>query len=217
VLLRSSRLQCSHRDASGALTCIRLQRHKAQFIFYNPLDDSTVNVLNAAKTSKAQSKLSLKNRALHYLSLREHSRLELRRKLARFAQEDDDVEALLDFLEKAKFLSCERFSEALVRRRSENYGNSRILAELQTHALDPQLLAQSKAILAESEVTRACKVWQKKFGSQLDESQGAITPEQRARQIRFLAQRGFSSNAIRIALSGKLEAQEEMKELDQVD
>jgi len=171
-------------------------------------------------------KLSLKNRALNYLSLREHSRLELGRKLARHAEEDDDVEALLDFLEKAKFLSCERFTEALVRRRSESYGNSRILAELQTHGLDSELLAQSKAELAESEVARACAVWQKKFGhvgsylvnnvtdDSADSAYAAdtakainvsITPEQRAKQIRFLAQRGFSSKAIKIALRGEVD------------
>jgi len=155
-----------------------------------------------------QQKLSLKNRALHYLSLREHSRLELGRKLARYAQEEDDVEALLDFLEKAKFLSTERFSESLVRRRAENYGNSRILAELKTHGLNSQLLAQSKAVLAESEVARACQVWQKKFAYQVG-AEEAITPEQRARQIRFLAQRGFSFNAIRIALRGKIEKEGE--------
>jgi regulatory protein len=147
-----------------------------------------------------QKKLSLKNRALHYLSLREHSRLELERKLARYAQEEDDVGALLDFLEKSKFLSCERFTEALVRRRAEHYGNNRIVAELQTHGLDPQLVAQRKAELAESELERATLVWQKKFGDQFAQQEGqekvAITIEQRAKQIRFLAQRGFSSETI---------------------
>ena len=156
-----------------------------------------------------QQKLSLKNRALRFLSLREHSRLELGRKLARYAEEGEDIEALLDFLEQKRLLSCERFSESLIRRRSESYGNQRILAELQTHGLDPQLLAQSKAALAESEVARACAVWQKKFGSRfeqpLDDEKVTITREERARQIRFLAQRGFSSDAIRIALRGKLE------------
>ncbi|PRC91008.1 recombination regulator RecX [Solimicrobium silvestre] len=162
------------------------------------------------QAQQKQQKLSLKNRALHYLFLREHSRLELGRKLVRFAQEEDDVEALLDFLEKAKFLSCERFSEALVRRRSESYGNSRILAELQTHGLDPLLLAQSKAELAESEVARACAVWQKKFAHTINPTE-KTTPEQRAKQIRFLAQRGFSSSAIRVALRG------EVDELDGMD
>lgn len=151
--------------------------------------------------SSRNQKLTLKNRALHYLSLREHSRLELGRKLARHVEEGDDVDALLDFLEKNKFLSNERFSEALIRKRSESYGNNRIFAELQTHNLDPQVLAQSKVELVESEAARACAVWQKKFGHQVSEESN--TPEQRAKQMRFLAQRGFSTSAIRIALRGR--------------
>lgn len=150
------------------------------------------------------TKLSLKNRALHYLSLREHSRLELSRKLAKFAQEDDDVEALLNWLEQHQFLSVERFSESLMRRRSEAYGNSRIMAELQTHGLDAELLAQNKSQLEESEVARACAVWQKKFGNRLQNNEQ--TPQQtqsdRAKQYRFLAQRGFSSKAIKVAMRG---------------
>src|SRR5690349_4525778 len=71
--------------------------------------------------------LSLKARALKYLSMREHSRLELARKLSRHAQEGDDVEALLNWLEAAKFLSQERFAESLVNRRAARFGNSRIL------------------------------------------------------------------------------------------
>ena len=35
--------------------------------------------------------LSLKGRALRFLSMREHSRLELKRKLARHAEEGDDL------------------------------------------------------------------------------------------------------------------------------
>ena len=57
----------------------------------------------------AAVQLSLKGRALRFLSMREHSRMELRRKLQRHAQEGDDVEALLDSLEQANWLSQERF------------------------------------------------------------------------------------------------------------
>jgi regulatory protein len=62
--------------------------------------------------------LSLKARALRYLSMREHSRLELGRKLARYAEEGDDIEALLDFLEKNNWLSQERFAESLIHRKA---------------------------------------------------------------------------------------------------
>src|SRR5450830_1618593 len=108
--------------------------------------------------------ISLKARALRYLSMREHSRLELSRKLQRYAQEGDDVPALLDWLESARFLSQQRFSESLIHRRSARFGNSRIVAELQSHGIGGEALQELKAGLAEGEVERACEVWRRKFG-----------------------------------------------------
>ncbi|TFW25498.1 recombination regulator RecX [Massilia arenosa] len=143
------------------------------------------------------SELSLKARALRYLSQREHSRLELGRKLARHAEEGEDIEALLDFLEKNKWLSVERFSESLVHRKSARFGNSRILAELQTHGVSGEALDVIKAGLSEDETARACEVWRRKFGKV------AGDPAERAKQTRFLLQRGFSQRAIRVAMQGQ--------------
>ncbi|HJW57453.1 MAG TPA: recombination regulator RecX [Burkholderiaceae bacterium] len=142
----------------------------------------------------AKPQLSLKARALRYLAIREHSRLELGRKLARYAQEGEDVEALLDTLEAAKFLSQSRFSESLVNRRAKRFGNSRILLELQSHGIDGEALSGIKTSLAEDEIARACAVWRKKF------SHAPIDAADRARQMRFLQQRGFSHRAIQAAL-----------------
>ena len=50
-------------------------------------------------------KPSLKARALRYLAAREHSRLELGRKLARHAEEGDDIEAVLDWLQAQRALA----------------------------------------------------------------------------------------------------------------
>jgi hypothetical protein len=75
-------------------------------------------------------KLSLKGRALRYLSMREHSRLELSRKLSRYAQDGDDIGKLLDELEAANFLSQERFSESLVNRRAARFGNSSVSSSI---------------------------------------------------------------------------------------
>ena len=141
--------------------------------------------------------LSLKARALRYLSMREHSRLELSRKLARHAEEGDDVPALLDFLEKNNWLSQERFSESLIHRRAARFGNSRIVAELQSHGVNGEALQELKAGLGESETARACEVWQRKFG------EVASDPAERNRQMRFLMQRGFSQGAVRVALKGE--------------
>lgn len=142
----------------------------------------------------AKLQMSLKARALKYLSAREHSRLELGRKLARYAQEGDDVEALLDALEAAKFLSQSRFSESLIHRRVARFGNSRILSELQSHGIDGAALQALKTGLLDDEVSRAKEVWRKKFGSPPEDA------AERAKQMRFLQQRGFSSSAIRAAM-----------------
>ena len=138
--------------------------------------------------------ISLKARALRYLSSREHSRLELTRKLSRYAQENDDIPALLDTLEAAKFLSEERFSESLVHRRAARFGNSRILAELQSHGIAAESLGDIKNNLALDEEARARDVWQRKFGQQAQDAQ------ERVKQTRFLLQRGFSQRAIRAAM-----------------
>ena len=147
-------------------------------------------------------KISLKARALRYLAAREHSRVELARKLARYAAEGDDVEALLDKLEAAKLLSEERFSESLINRRAARFGNQRILAELQSHQLDETLLSEVKAGLEQDESVRAKEVWRKRFG------RTPADAAERAKQMRFLMQRGFSHRAIQAALRNAEEEQE---------
>lgn len=150
----------------------------------------------------AKPQMSLKARALKYLSAREHSRIELARKLSRYAQEGDDLEALLDWLESSRFLSESRFSESLVHRRSTRFGNQRILSELQMHGIDGEALGEIKAELSGSEAARATEVWRRKFGSPPTDA------AERAKQMRFLQQRGFSQSAIRAALRGAADDEE---------
>ncbi len=138
----------------------------------------------------ARPVVSLKARALRFLSMREHSRLELARKLQRHVQDGDDVEALLDWLENAKFLSQARFSESLIHRRAARYGNSRIVSELQSHGIQGDALTELKGRLQVDEVARARDVWLKKFGTP------AADASERGKQMRFLQQRGFSHKAI---------------------
>ncbi|MDP5009430.1 MAG: recombination regulator RecX [Glaciimonas sp.] len=147
----------------------------------------------------AKPTLSLKGRALRYLSAREHSRLELSRKLIRYAEEGDDVNVVLDWLEASRFLSQERFSESLIHRRASRFGNSRILAELQSHKIAPDAIAAIKVNLADSEMARAREVWRKKF----DHPPKDV--EERNKQMRFLLQRGFSHRAVQVAMKGDVD------------
>ena len=150
----------------------------------------------------ARPQLSLKGRALRYLSMREHSRSELALKLSRYAQESDDVSALLDTLETLNFLSTERFSESLVNRRQARFGNQRILAELKSHGVAREQIDSVKASLAESEAIRATEVLDRKFLLK------AVDHQERAKQMNFLLQRGFSSKSIQIALRANREEDE---------
>lgn len=139
-------------------------------------------------------KISLKARALRYLSMREHSRLELTRKLSPYVEEGSDLGGLLNWLEQSKFLSDQRFSEALVHKRQGRFGNQKILAELQSHNLNKEDLAELKDELQLTEMQRAVEVLWRKF------SVAPADHREKAKQMQFLAQRGFSSRAINHAL-----------------
>ena len=134
--------------------------------------------------------LSLKGRALRLLSQREHSRLELSRKLAAHAESPQQLEILLDALEQEKWLSAERFAQSVAHRRGERFGVRRIEQELQAHRLEPGATAEVLEALRQSERERAFEIWARRFGVL------ATEPLERARQQRFLLQRGFSGDTI---------------------
>ncbi len=135
--------------------------------------------------------LSLKGRALKYLSMREHSRMELRRKLAPHAESAEQVEQVLAELEQRGFLSEERFAESVVHRKASRYGLARVKVELAQHQLPEHLTREVTAQLQATEVDRALALWQRRYG------QLPSTPEEKARQMRHLAGRGFSGDTIR--------------------
>ncbi len=140
--------------------------------------------------------LSLKARALGYLSRREHSRAELRRKLAPHAESADEVEALLDWLEGENWLSNARFAESVVHRRAGRYGTARLMQELKTHQLDDQALGEVKAQLQASEAARAKAVWERRFG------RPPVDMAERAKQVRFMMARGFSRAVVSRIIQG---------------
>ena len=145
-------------------------------------------------------KLSLTGRALRLLSSREHSRAELQRKLAPHEETPGELAAVLDKLAAKDLQSDQRAIDSLVHRRSAKLGTQRLRQEMQSKGMDPQAVAQAVALLRTSEQARALEVWRKKFGSP------AATPAERAKQVRFLAGRGFSGEAIARVVSGAFDA-----------
>ncbi|MCO5397324.1 recombination regulator RecX [Ralstonia soli] len=140
--------------------------------------------------------LSLKARALGYLSRREHSRVELRRKLAPHAESAEEVDALLDWLERENWLSNTRFAESVVHRRAGRYGTARLMQELKTHQLGEETLGEVKAQLQSSEASRAKALWEKRFG------RPPTDLAERAKQVRYMMARGFSRSVVSRIISG---------------
>lgn len=156
---------------------------------------------------------TLKAKALACIAQREHSRVELRRKLlahidkqqrradgaAGIAPDDalspeQAVDELLDWLVAKDLLSTSRFVETRIQARASRFGNLRIRHELAQHGVELDVVAV--ADLKRSEVTRARAVWVKRFGSVAADAAG------RAKQMRFLAARGFSAEVVRRVVAG---------------
>jgi regulatory protein len=138
----------------------------------------------------AFAKPSLKGRALRLLSQREHSRAELERKLKTHEEEPGALVAALEDLQAKGFISDERVVESVLHRRAATLGALRIRMELQDKGIDPALVDQAVAGLRVSELERARELWRKKYGKP------AATPEEKAKQARYLAARGFSGEIV---------------------
>ena len=140
--------------------------------------------------------LSLKSRALRHLAAREHSRAELERKLCGPDTDAGELARTLDELEAKGFISAERVAESVMHRRSGRFGAARIRRELQDKGLDVETVQRAVERLRATEFERAREVWRRRFGEPAPDAAG------RAKQMRFLASRGFGADAIRRVVAG---------------
>ena len=146
--------------------------------------------------------LSLKARALRLLSGREHSRAELERKLGAargadgVAPDAAELARVLDELQARGFISEARVVESLLHRRAGKLGAARVLHELRQIGVSDAALQGAQATLRDTEAARARAVWQRRFGTPPRDA------AERARQLRFLAARGFSGEVARRAVQG---------------
>jgi regulatory protein len=150
----------------------------------------------AGGRSRAIGQLSLKGRALRYLSAREHSRAELERKLASHEEEPGQLAKVLDDLLAKGFISEQRVVESVINRRAPRMGSLRIKHELQTKGLTPEAVNGAMDTLKTTELERAREVWRKKFGAPPSDAAA------RGKQMRFLASRGFGAEVLRRVVAG---------------
>ena len=145
----------------------------------------------AQEPQRAALAAGLKGRALRLLSQREHSRLELERKLAPHETEPGQLAKALDELQARGFISEERVVELVIHRRAAKLGTARVRQELQAKGLSPEAMGEALEQLRSTELERAREVWARKFG------EPATEPKEKARQIRFMVSRGFAAEVVR--------------------
>ena len=137
----------------------------------------------------------LRARALRLLARREHSRLELGRKISPHAESPEAVEVLLDSLEQKKQLSNERFASERARVLSRKYGAARIRQDLKAKGLPEELVSRFSSF--SDDLQKAKEILERKYRTP------AATREERAKRMRFLQSRGFSSEIIFSLLSAR--------------
>lgn len=149
----------------------------------------------AKPAARAGFGLSLKGRALRYLAGREHSRAELERKLKIHEETPGQLAQVLDELQAKDFISEARVVESVINRRAGRFGAARIKYELLNKGLGAEAVAEAVNRLKGSELERAQVIWRKKFDGPAPDAAA------RAKQMRFLAARGFGGDVIRRVVS----------------
>ncbi|AOS97497.1 Regulatory protein RecX [Microbulbifer aggregans] len=139
--------------------------------------------------------------ALELLSRREHSQRELRDKLCgKFPEADFD--ALFLRLQELNYQSDRRFAEVFARSRVQRgQGPLRIRRELQQRGVSAHLIESALESLEEDWFQLAAELLQRKFRTPVNEALSReLQLKERARRQRYLAYRGFPSDAIHWAL-----------------
>jgi len=136
----------------------------------------------------------LRERALGFLSRREYSYKELEQKLRGFAEESDDLPALLEDFKKRGWLSEERYTEQIVHARKGKFGSLRVAHELREHGVAEELISKAVAEVKTDEVANARTIHRKKYKAP------PANREEWAKQARFLQSRGFGFDVIKQVL-----------------
>lgn len=142
--------------------------------------------------------------ALRLLARREHSTQELTAKLLARGYEPGPVADAVGALAAGNLVSDARFVEEFVASRlRRGTGPAKIREELRGRGVDTVRVDAELAGHRDAWVVNAEHVRRKRFGAALPRDYA-----QRARQARFLQQRGFTAEQIRQVMKGDVELQE---------
>ena len=128
------------------------------------------------------------------LARREHTRAEMTRKLAPHSESPEQIEQLLDALAARGWLSEARFAESRANTLARKFGSRKLEYDLRSRGVSDEVVERTVEQALTRELDNCRAAWEKKFG---------VLPQtaaERGRQMRFLAGRGFSAEAVRRVL-----------------
>lgn len=130
--------------------------------------------------------------AIDLLSRREHSRHELQQKLSKRAYNREEIMGVLDYLIIEDYLSEERFADSVFRTRvAKGYGWRYIKSELAQKGVRGEFVQNLPINYQIDWYLQAELAYNKRFGASLIKDQ-----KDKAKRVRFMQQRGFSTDEI---------------------
>ena len=143
--------------------------------------------------SGAATGSELRDLALRLLAARDHSCVELRRKLGARGYATVEIAPVLADLVAQGLQSDRRYAEGYIAQRTgRGYGPLRIRAELRARGVSPDIIATTLDESAWLWTDRLHELVQSRFGTLDERDQREL-----AKRARFLERRGFAADAIR--------------------
>ncbi|MEP7275759.1 MAG: regulatory protein RecX [Betaproteobacteria bacterium] len=149
---------------------------------------------------------------MRLLARREYGRIELGERLVLRGALRDEVAGVLDELEQQGYLSDERYAQALVAQKAGSFGRRAIAHALKERRVATAAAADAlRALDGTDELAQATALWQRRFG------QAPRDERDKARQVRFLMARGYSTSvALKVLRAAGTSSRADLADADPV-
>lgn len=138
-------------------------------------------------------KVTLRAKAISFLSRREYSYKELFQKLRKYSDDNAEITLVLDSLTQNGYLSEERYLESYINSKAKKYGALKLKSHLY-HLVDQDKVNEAFNNAHINEVTIIENIWQKRFAN------SELNFKSYAKQFRHFTNKGFSYSCIKQAL-----------------
>lgn len=132
--------------------------------------------------------INIRSKALDFLSRRDYSYQELYQKLTKYSQDHEEIVNVLNEMVQKKFLNETRYIENFISNKSKKYGSLKIKYLLRNKVTDHELVEEIYKETEVDELDIACNLIGKKYRTPPQDA------NERAKYIRFLLSRGFSTS-----------------------